>query len=130
VIDESVAEQLTGGRGGRSNVVADLVEQQMRSEQEAERKSKRTPHEEQRVSRRLNISFPTVEWKDTVLEMADRWGMRTSDFITFCIAFTMEAVDSGELRRPRKSGPIEYHHRVGEALDLPWSPVEGPKNER
>ena len=120
VYAQVIAETMRGDGSGPS--VVDLMEEQVAEETEKERKTKRRPSEVNRPNRRVTISLPTVEWKETVLDQADRWGVRTSDFLTFCIAYTMAAIESGELRRAPRSGPTRFYHRAGEALELPWSP--------
>jgi hypothetical protein len=131
VVDGDTISTLSASDSG-GGIVKQLVDSQFPAqeteEQERTRKTKRKPHEVKRASRQLSVTFPMPDWKDAVLYQADRWGVRTSDFLTFCVAFTMQAIDSGELRRPPVRGPIRYHHRTGEALDLPWSPEE-PKRD-
>jgi hypothetical protein len=123
VVDNEVARTLGIRPGGGSTVAqaaAAVIEEE--DGREKDRSTARTPHEVNRSDRRFTFSLPTPEWKKAVQEEADRWDVRPSDFLTFCVAFTMRAIDNGELRVPHKKGPVRYHHRAGEVLTLPWSP--------
>lgn len=130
VYGDEVAITLRGANSGDgTNVVATMVGEEVTEEKEKERKTPRRPSEEQRAQRRLSITFPTPEWKEALLEQADVWGVRASDFATFCIAYTMAAIESGELRRAPRSGPTRFYHRAGEPLELPWSPGDWTEEE-
>ena len=50
---------------------------------ESERKTPRTPHEESRAARFVGVTFPSSAWRAAISEMADAWGIRNSDFVTF-----------------------------------------------
>jgi hypothetical protein len=125
VTDADVEALTDDGRSG-GTIVEQLVESQIRTDREAEqeenRKHTRRPSEERRARRKVSTTFPTPQWRDAVLHQADRWGIRLSDFMTFCVAFTMRAIESGELSEAPRSGPTRFYHRAGENLDLPWSP--------
>jgi hypothetical protein len=132
VLGDELTITMRGSGGAEDVTAASSVVSMLEEEEEREaakaRKTKRTPHEERRVSRRLNISFPTVEWKEAVLEQAERWDVRTSDFMTFCVAHTMKAIESGELRRAPRSSPTRFYHRAGENLNLPWTPEDSTED--
>ena len=123
VYAELIATTIRGQQGDEeANAVAEMLQARAEEEARQTRKTPLRPSEVKRPTRRLNISFPTSEWREAVLEQAEAWGVRTSDFLTFCVAYTMAAIESGELRRAPRSGPTRFYHRAGEALELPWSP--------
>lgn len=96
-----------------------------KAEQEAQkaRKTKLRPHETERKKRQMSVTFPTPEWKQTLQDKADEWGLRPSDLLTYCLSYTMAAIESGELEPPKGKDRRSYH-RAGELLDLPWEPVQ------
>ena len=130
VYAELIATTIRGQQGDEeANGVAEMLQARAEEEARQTRKTPLRPHEETRIARRLNVTFPTPEWKEVVLEQAEAWDIRTSDFVTFCVAFTMAAIESGDLRRTPRSGPVRYYHRAGESLDLPWSPGDWTEEE-
>lgn len=90
---------------------------------ESERKTPRTPHEESRAARFIGVTFPSSAWRRAIEVAADAWGLRVSDFITYCVAYTMAAIQEGRVQRPR-NGQVQFHHRTGENVNLPWTPEE------
>lgn len=95
-----------------------------KAEEEAQkaRKTKLRPHETKRKARQMSVTFRTPEWKEAVQEKANEWGLRPSDLLTYCLSYTMAAVESGKLEPPKGKGS-RFYHRAGEFLDLPWEPV-------
>lgn len=91
------------------------------AEETPARKTKRTPHEANRAARQLAVVFPTPAWKDAVLDLAAEWNVRTSDFLTWCVSYTMRALADGNVRTPSIGGAM-YHQRAGECMELPWEP--------
>jgi hypothetical protein len=70
----------------------------------------------------MSVTFPTPEWKRTLQDKADEWGLRPSDLLTYCLSYTLAAVESGQLEPPQgKRG--RFYHRAAEFLDLPWEPA-------
>jgi len=108
-IDPAVASIL-GGQNGDA---------QEGAEREGKRRST-TPHERERTGRRVAVSFPDEAWVGALQEQAERWGMRVSDLVVFCVAHTMAGIEAGEVRKP--AGETRFYHRAGEGLDLGWEP--------
>jgi hypothetical protein len=88
------------------------------------RKTKLRPHETERKKRQMSVTFPTPAWKQTLQDKADEWGLRPSDLLTYCLSYTMAAVESGKLEPPKGKGG-RFYHRAAEFLDLPWEPTSG-----
>jgi len=78
------------------------------------------PSERERVHRRMTITFPYPEWRQAIDAQAKDWKLNVSDFLTFCVAYTMAGIESGKVTRPR--GQRKFHHRAGQMLELPWDP--------
>jgi hypothetical protein len=97
------------------------TEREPEPEPEPEPERKATPHEKKRKARQMSLTFPSPEWKQAIKEQADKWNMRPSDLLVYCVSYTMQAIEDGEVRRP--DGRVgRFYHRAGEALDLPWEP--------
>lgn len=98
-----------------------------RAEEEAKkaRKTKQTPHEIGRKERQMSVTFPAPEWKQTIKDKAKAWELRPSDLLTYCVAYTMAAIEAGELQPPKGKGEEgRFYYRAGAVLDLPWKPTE------
>ena len=85
------------------------------------RKTKVWPHETGRKARQMSFTLPSAEWKTTLQDKANEWGLRPSDILVYCLAYTMAAIESGEIQPPKGDGR-RSRHRAGESLDLPWKP--------
>jgi len=81
---------------------------------------KRTPHERTRAQRRMAVTFPDPGWRDAIWSQAKAWGLNASDFVTFCVSYTMAEIEAGNVEQPE--GDRVFYHRSGEMLDLPWEP--------
>lgn len=82
-------------------------------------KRHRSEHERERVGRRLSLTLPDAEWRMAIEREAERCGIRVSDFVTWCVARGMRAIEEGEAR-PR--GEVQFWQRAGEPVRLPWEP--------
>jgi len=90
-------------------------------EPEPEPADSRTPHERNRINRQMSFTLPSVEWKRVIKDQADDWDMRPSDFLLYCVSYTMANIKDGVVGPP--DGEIgRFYHRAGEAFDLPWTP--------
>jgi len=105
--------------GSQVEMLLDAVPTRKVEDQPKPRK-KGPPSEDDRVHRRMTITFPYPEWRDAVNVQAKEWALKASDFLTFCVAYTMAAIEAGDVTRPR--GEREFYHRAGEMLELPWDP--------
>jgi len=79
-----------------------------------------TPHERGRQTRRLSITFPSAAWRTVVDTLAEQWNARPADVMVYALAHLMAAIEQGQ--QPRPTGRVEFHHRAGQAFDLPWQP--------
>lgn len=113
-------------RAGRNHVtldpaVASILTPGGPPEAEPKRRSKRRPHEAERKYRMISVTFPSPGWKDAVGDLAQRWGVRTSDVMTYAFAYLMRAVEDGEVGQPGL-WQVDFQDRAGDVLDLPWEP--------
>ena len=80
-----------------------------------------TPHEISRSARQMSVTFPTPQWRPAIATQAAKWDMRPSDLLIYCISYTMQAIEAGQVKRP--PGHVDrFRHRTGEGLELPWNP--------
>jgi len=98
-------------------------EQDQQQQKKSERKTQLYSHEIKRRPRQMSVTFPAPEWGDAVRGQAKSWGMRPSDFVTYCVAYTMAAIERAVAHRPEG----EHSHnliplRAGGTFDLPWEP--------
>lgn len=112
-IDPSVEVSLGLSRGERK--------QQAQQAEELKPERKPPPHEIERKARQMSVTFPTPEWKRAIAEQADKWDMRPSDLLVYCVSYTMQAIETGRVKRP-KGRVGRFYHRAGEAFDLRWEP--------
>jgi len=91
-----------------------------KSQEPKKSQAKRTPHERERAQRRMSITLPDPEWRDAIWERAKAWGLNGSDFVTFCVSYTMAAIEAGNVERP--DGERRFYHRTCRMLVLPWEP--------
>lgn len=97
------------------------VQKEEKPEPEPEPERKPTPHELRRKARQMSVTFPTPEWKQAIAKQVERWHMRPSDFLIYCVSYTMRAIKDGQAKKP--AGDVDpFRHRAGEMLDLPWKP--------
>jgi hypothetical protein len=98
-------------------------EQEQEQQGQSERKTPLYDHERKRRPRQMSVTFPTPEWSEVVREQAGDWGMRPSDFVTYCVAYTMAAIEQGEAQRPQGTPSHNLIPlRAGGTFDLPWEP--------
>jgi hypothetical protein len=110
VVDEGVAAALTSGRDSGGSVVDDLVRDQIRAEQESERKSRVTPSERRRRQRQLPVTFSVgnEDVPDRLREVARRWGLYGPDgrrpspsaVVEYLLLPRLEAAERGEIAPP------------------------------
>lgn len=84
------------------------------------RKTRKTPHERERIPRKMGVTWPDVSWLSDLQEQCNRLGCRPSDLIVLAYAHLRAGVESGEIQLSAVN--IEYWRRAGEAFDLPWEP--------
>ena len=97
---------------------------QTETEAQAAKPSRETilrPHETRRKPRQMNVTFPTSAWPEALREMAERWGLRPADLVTWCISIAITAIEQGEVDPPSGEGRRQ-HHTACEWLDLLWEP--------
>jgi hypothetical protein len=92
-------------------------------EPEPEDERRITPHERERKTRQMSLTFPSAAWRTEIANQSKRWKMRPSDFIIFAVSYTMQAIEQGIVQRPE--GEVDqFRQRAGEGLTLPWEPEE------
>lgn len=80
---------------------------------------KATPHEKGRHGRRMTVTLPDAEWAEAIREGAQRFGLRPSDFLVWCISRAMYGITfEGE----RPEGTVDERSGVAEGVRLPWEP--------
>jgi len=82
---------------------------------------KATPHARKRPARQVSLTFPSAEWVEAVGARAERWEVRKSDFLVWCVAVAFAALEAGEVEQPNTM-PAQFHQRAGECMELPWEP--------
>jgi hypothetical protein len=78
-----------------------------------------TPHEQGRRGRKVTVTLPGDEWAEAIRELAGQFGLRTSDFVVWCIS---QAVYLVEAEGVSPQGSVEERAGVAEGVRLPWEP--------
>jgi len=106
-VNAGVVEALIGEQGGDNGVVSTLVSEQIREEQEQERKNPLRPSEVRRKKRMLTITFSTPVIPARVRALAKEWEMFTaaghpnhSAVVEYLLLPQMEAAERGEVDPP------------------------------
>ena len=81
---------------------------------------KATPHERGRVTRRMSVTFPSAGWVRAIRVRTEAAGVRPSDFVTWCVAHAMGALEAGVVGLP--VGHAGWQDRAGGGMALPWEP--------
>lgn len=106
-----------------------LAQQKAQAEAQAQTQAKAKPkrvtplrpHETHRKPRAMNITFPTAAWPKALRDLADKWGLRPADLVTWCVSYAIRQVLDGEVDPPDGEGRRQ-HHTACEWMDLPWRP--------
>ena len=77
------------------------------------------PHDKERRMRQICMTLPSEDWVEAIREQAEQFGLRTSEFLVWCISQAMYGIKM-EGERPEGSGQGE--ERIGEAIKLLWQP--------
>lgn len=86
---------------------------------ERERGRKATPHEQGRHGRRMTVTLPDAEWAEAIREIAQKFGLRPSDFLVWCISLAMYGI---EMEGEKPEGTVDERSGVAEGVRLPWEP--------
>jgi hypothetical protein len=113
VVDEDVVARLTGGQAAHGDIVTTLVEEQLRSERESERKNPIRPAEERRRPRQITVTFSSEEIPQDLRDLAVRWGLvvndrrgerpLTSAVLEYLLAPQLKAAKAGRIPPPPSS---------------------------
>ena len=87
-----------------------------------ERETRLRPHETERRDRQMNVTFRSPAWPEALRDMAERWGLRPADLVTWCVAQAISQVQAGEVAAPSGEERRQHHRACGWMDNLPWEP--------
>lgn len=109
-VNAGVVEALIGEQGGDNGVVSTLVSEQIREEQEQERKHPCRPTERRRQARKITVTFSDADIVKQLRGLAQRWGLvsnngslNVSAVVEYLLLPQLEAAKRGKVGPPPAS---------------------------